>query len=212
MSANLVAGSKEEAAAWELIKFLEGEYVQTYRLETGASFPSNLNVNVNKLIDEKGDIPNVKNALLADAVGTVAGACLGTSTVTSYVESSAGVAAGARTGLSSVVTAGFFVLALLFTPLFALVPSCATAPALIFVGFLMMQSVTSIKFSEITDGIPAFITILVMPFGYSISKGIAFGMIAYVISKVAGRKAKEISPVTWILAAVFVFALAIKAI
>ena len=165
-----------------------------------------------KLIDDKGDIPNVKNALLADAVGTVAGACLGTSTVTSYVESSAGVAAGARTGLSSVVTAGFFVLALLFTPLFALVPSCATAPALIFVGFLMMQSVTSIKFSEITDGIPAFITILVMPFGYSISKGIAFGMIAYVISKVAGRKAKEISPVTWILAAVFVFALAIKAI
>ena len=125
---------------------------------------------------------------------------------------SAGVGAGARTGLSSVVTAGFFVLALLFTPLFALVPSCATAPALIFVGFLMMQSVTSIKFSEITDGIPAFITILVMPFGYSISKGIAFGMIAYVISKVAGRKAKEISPVTWILAAVFVFALAIKAI
>ena len=118
----------------------------------------------------------------------------------------------AGTGLSSVVTAGFFVLALLFTPLFALVPSCATAPALIFVGFLMMQSVTSIKFSEITDGIPAFITILVMPFGYSISKGIAFGMIAYVISKVAGRKAKEISPVTWILAAVFVFALAIKAI
>jgi len=162
--------------------------------------------------DEKGNIPNVKNALLADAIGTVAGACLGTSTVTSYVESSAGVAAGARTGLSSVVTAGFFVLALLFTPLFALVPSCATAPALIFVGFLMMQSVTSIKFSEITDGIPAFITILVMPFGYSISKGIAFGMIAYVISKVAGRKAKEISPVTWILAAVFVFALAIKAI
>lgn len=164
------------------------------------------------LVDEKGNIPNVKGALLADAVGTVAGACLGTSTVTSFVESSSGVAAGARTGLASVVTAFFFLLALFFTPLFALVPSCATAPALIFVGFLMMQSVSKINFADITDGIPAFITILVMPFGYSISKGIAFGMIAYVIAKVAGKKTKEIPVVTWILAVVFIFALAIKAI
>lgn len=164
------------------------------------------------LIDEKGNIPNVKGALLADAVGTVAGACLGTSTVTSFVESSSGVAAGARTGLASVVTAFFFLLALFFTPLFALVPSCATAPALIFVGFLMMQSVSKINFADITDGIPAFITIMVMPFGYSISKGIAFGMIAYVIAKIAGKKTKEIPVVTWILAVVFIFALAIKAI
>ena len=164
------------------------------------------------LIDEKGNIQNVKGALLADAVGTVAGACLGTSTVTSFVESSSGVAAGARTGFASVVTAFFFLLALFFTPLFALVPSCATAPALIFVGFLMMQSVSKINFADITDGIPAFITILVMPFGYSISKGIAFGMIAYVIAKVAGKKTKEIPVVTWILAVVFIFALAIKAI
>lgn len=164
------------------------------------------------LVDEKGNIPNVKGALLADAVGTVAGACLGTSTVTSFVESSSGVAAGARTGLASVVTAFFFLLALFFTPLFALVPSCATAPALIFVGFLMMQSVSKINFADITDGIPAFITIMVMPFGYSISKGIAFGMIAYVIAKIAGKKTKEIPVVTWILAVVFIFALAIKAI
>ena len=164
------------------------------------------------LVDEKGNIPNVKGALLADAVGTVAGACLGTSTVTSFVESSSGVAAGARTGLASVVTAFFFLLALFFTPLFALVPSCATAPALIFVGFLMMQSVSKINFDDITDGIPAFITIMVMPFGYSISKGIAFGMIAYVIAKIAGKKTKEIPVVTWILAVVFIFALAIKAI
>ena len=164
------------------------------------------------LIDEKGNIQNVKGALLADAVGTVAGACLGTSTVTSFVESSSGVAAGARTGLASVVTAFFFLLALFFTPLFALVPSCATAPALIFVGFLMMQSVSKINFADITDGIPAFITIMVMPFGYSISKGIAFGMIAYVIAKIAGKKTKEIPVVTWILAVVFIFALAIKAI
>lgn len=164
------------------------------------------------LVDEKGNIPKVKGALLADAVGTVAGACLGTSTVTSFVESSSGVAAGARTGLASVVTAFFFLLALFFTPLFALVPSCATAPALIFVGFLMMQSVSKINFADITDGIPAFITIMVMPFGYSISKGIAFGMIAYVIAKIAGKKTKEIPVVTWILAVVFIFALAIKAI
>lgn len=164
------------------------------------------------LVDEKGNIPNVKGALLADAVGTVAGACLGTSTVTSFVESSSGVAAGARTGLASVVTVFFFLLALFFTPLFALVPSCATAPALIFVGFLMMQSVSKINFADITDGIPAFITIMVMPFGYSISKGIAFGMIAYVIAKIAGKKTKEIPVVTWILAVVFIFALAIKAI
>lgn len=164
------------------------------------------------LVDEKGNISNVKGALLADAVGTVAGACLGTSTVTSFVESSSGVAAGARTGLASVVTAFFFLLALFFTPLFALVPSCATAPALIFVGFLMMQSVSKINFADITDGIPVFITIMVMPFGYSISKGIAFGMIAYVIAKIAGKKTKEIPVVTWILAVVFIFALAIKAI
>ncbi len=164
------------------------------------------------LVDEKGNIPNVKGALLADAVGTVAGACLGTSTVTSFVESSSGVAAGARTGLASVVTAFFFLLALFFTPLFALVPSCATAPALIFVGFLMMQSVSKINFADITDGIPAFITIMVMPFGYSISKGIAFGMIAYVIAKIPGKKTKEIPVVTWILADLFIFALGIKAI
>lgn len=156
------------------------------------------------LVDKEGNIPNVKGALMADAVGTVAGACLGTSTVTSYVESSAGVAAGARTGLASVVTAILFLLALFFGNVFALVPSAATAPALIFVGFLMMKSVTSIDFSDVTEGIPAFITIMVMPFGYSIAKGIAWGIIAYVICKIAGKKVKEIPLVTWILAVVFI--------
>lgn len=165
-----------------------------------------------KLVDDKGNIPNAKGALLADAIGTVAGACLGTSTVTSFVESSSGVAAGARTGLSSVVTAVLFLLALFFTPLFALIPSAATAPALIFVGFLMMKSVSSIDFEDITEGIPAFITIMVMPFAYSISKGIAFGMIAYVICKVAGKKFKDIPVVTWILAAVFIANLVFEAI
>jgi len=164
------------------------------------------------LVDEKGNIPNVKGALLADAVGTVAGACLGTSTVTSFVESSSGVAAGGRTGLSSVVTAIMFLLALFFTPLFALIPSAATAPALIFVGFLMMQSISSIDFQDLTEGIPAFITIMVMPFAYSISKGIAFGIISYVICKLAGKKAKEVPVVTWILAVIFIANLIFEAI
>lgn len=155
------------------------------------------------LKDENGNVKNAKGALLADAIGTVAGACLGTSTVTSYVESSSGVAAGGRTGFASVVTAILFLLSLFLSPLFGLIPSAATAPALIFVGFLMMKSVTSINFDDFTEGIPVFITIMVMPFSYSISKGIMFGIISYVICKVAGKKAKEVSVVTWILALVF---------
>lgn len=155
------------------------------------------------LKDESGNIKNSKEALLADAVGTVAGACLGTSTVTSFVESSSGVAAGARTGLASVVTAVLFLVALFLSPLFFLIPAAATAPALIFVGYLMMKSVVGIKFDDPTEGIPAFVTIMTMPFAYSISKGIMFGIIAYVIAKVAGKKAKDIPVVTWILAVVF---------
>ena len=156
------------------------------------------------LVDKDGNIPNAKGALLADAVGTVAGACLGTSTVTSYVESSAGVAAGARTGLASVVTAILFIVALFFTDLFAVIPSAATAPALIFVGYLMMKPVMKIDFEDPTEGIPAFITIMVMPFSYSISKGIAFGVISFVFCKLFSKKAKEVSIITWILAVVFV--------
>ena len=164
------------------------------------------------LKDESGNIKNSKEALLSDAVGTVAGACLGTSTVTSFVESSSGVAAGARTGLASVVTAVLFLLALFLSPLFWLIPSAATAPALIFVGYLMMKSVVGIKFDDPTEGIPAFVTIMTMPFAYSISKGIMFGIIAYVIAKVAGKKAKEIPVVTWILAVVFLADLIFEAL
>lgn len=156
------------------------------------------------LKDKDGNVLNAKGALLSDAIGTVAGACLGTSTVTSYVESSSGVAVGGRTGLTSVVTAILFVLALFISPLFGLIPSAATAPALIFVGFLMMSSVTQIDFKDPSEGIPAFITILVMPFAYSISKGIMFGIISYVLCKVVSKKAKEVSVVTWILAAIFI--------
>lgn len=156
------------------------------------------------LKDEKGNIKNVKGALMADSIGTVVGACLGTSTVTSFVESCSGVAAGAKTGLASVTTAVLFLVALFLNPLFALIPSAATAPALIFVGYLMMKSVKTIDFTDPTEGIPAFVTIMAMPFSYSISKGIMFGMITFVICKIAGKKAKEVPVVTWILAAIFI--------
>ena len=156
------------------------------------------------LKDESGNIKNMKGALLSDAVGTVVGAGLGTSTVTSFVESTSGVAAGGRTGLASAVTALLFLVSLFFANLFGLVPAAATAPALIFVGYLMMRSVAGIDFSDVTEGIPAFITIVVMPFSYSIAKGIAFGIIAYVLCKVLGKKHKQIPVVTWILAVVFV--------
>ena len=155
------------------------------------------------LKDANGEVQNVKGALMADAVGTAVGACLGTSTVTSFVESSSGVAAGARTGLASVTTGILFLVSLFLSPLFFLIPSAATAPALIFVGYLMMKSVVDIKFEDPTEGIPAFITIMTMPFSYSIAKGIQWGIISYVIAKCAGKKAKDIPVVTWILAVIF---------
>jgi AGZA family xanthine/uracil permease-like MFS transporter len=157
-----------------------------------------------KLIDKDGNIPRVKQALLADAIGTSVGAALGTSTVTSYVESSAGVAAGGRTGLTSFATAILFLLALFLSPLFLLIPSAATAPALIFVGFLMMQAVTGIDFTDPTEGIPAFLAIVMMPFSYSIAEGIVYGILSYVILKTAARKFQDISIVTWVLFVIFV--------
>jgi len=156
------------------------------------------------LIDKDGNIPRVKQALLSDAVGTVAGAALGTSTVTSYIESAAGVSAGGRTGLTSFTTAILFLLALFLSPLFLLIPGAATAPALIFVGFLMMQPVTGINFLDPTEGIPAFLAIVMMPFAYSIADGIVYGVLSYVILKAATRKFNEISVVTWVLFVVFI--------
>ncbi|GHU64178.1 xanthine/uracil permease [Spirochaetia bacterium] len=162
------------------------------------------------LINEDGDIPRVKQALLADAVGTMAGAALGTSTVTSYVESTAGVAAGGRTGLTALVTGILFFVALLLSPLFLLIPGAATAPALIFVGFLMMRPVASIDFEDPTEGIPAFLAIVMMPFAYSIADGIVYGVLSYVILKTATGKFKDISVVTWILFVVFVLRFVLK--
>ena len=159
------------------------------------------------IMDANGNVPRVKQALLSDAIGTVAGACLGTSTVTSYVESTAGVAAGGRTGMTALTTGILFLLALFLSPLFLLVPGAATAPALIIVGFLMLKAVTGINFNDVTEGLSAFITIVMMPFAYSIAEGIVWGIITYVFMKAATGKAKSIPVVTWILFAIFILRL-----
>jgi AGZA family xanthine/uracil permease-like MFS transporter len=161
-------------------------------------------------IKKNGEIPNVKQALIADAVGTVAGAMLGTSTVTSYVESTAGVATGGRTGLASVATGLLFLLALFFSPVFLLIPSAATAPALILVGFLMIQSVVAIDFADPTEGIPAFLAIVMMPFAYSISEGIVYGLLSYVVLKACTGKFKDVSIVTWVLFIIFILRFFLK--
>ena len=162
------------------------------------------------LIGKDGKIPQVKQAFISDAVGTIAGAALGTSTVTSYVESAAGVAAGGRTGLTALTTGVLFLLALFLSPLFLLIPSAATAPALIMVGFLMMKPVTSINFDDPTEGIPVFLTIAMMPFAYSIAEGIVYGVLSYVILKAATGKFKDIPVVTWVLFAIFVLRFFLK--
>lgn len=156
------------------------------------------------MLDKEGKLPRVGKALMADAVGTVAGACLGTSTVTTFVESASGVAEGGRTGLTALSTAGMFALSLFFAPVFTMIPTAATAPALIIVGLFMIGSVSKIDFTDFTEGIPAFLTIAMMPFAYSIAEGIVFGMVSYVALKAATGRFKEISPTMWILAGLFI--------
>ncbi len=156
------------------------------------------------LLDSQGRIPRAKQALFADAVGTTAGALLGTSVVTAYVESASGIASGGRTGLTAVTVAGMFMLALFFAPLFAMIPAAATAPALIIVGMLMMGSVVKINFEDVTEAIPAFLAIVMMPYTYSIAEGIVFGMLSYVLLKVFTGKYREISPVMYVLSVLFV--------
>ncbi len=157
------------------------------------------------MLDEEGKLPNAGKALMADAVGTVAGACLGTSTVTSYVESSAGVAQGGRTGLTALTTAGMFVAAMFLWPVFGAIPSFATAPALIIVGLFMMSSIKKVKFEgDMADVLGAFIAIIMMPFTYSIANGIMFGVLTWMILKLAKGKVKDIHPVMWIVFALFV--------
>ena len=156
------------------------------------------------LIDKDGNIPRVKQALLSDAIGTVFGAMLGTSTVTSFVESTSGVAAGGRTGLTALTSGIFFLIALIFSPIFLLIPSAATAPALIIVGFLMLAATAEIDFQDPTEGIPAFLTIVMMPFAYSIAEGIVYGILSYVILKAVTGKFKQIPIVTWVLFIIFI--------
>ncbi|WP_291634249.1 NCS2 family permease [Clostridium sp.] len=166
------------------------------------------------MIDKDGKVKNAGKALLVDAVGTTVGAFLGTSTVTTYVESSAGVAEGARTGLASVVTGILFLIAMFFSPLFIAIPSCATAPALIIVGFFMIGGITKIDFNDFTEGVPAFLTIIMMPLTYSIGDGLTIGLLSYAVLNGINNlftkdhtKRKKVSIVIYILAIIFILKL-----
>jgi adenine/guanine/hypoxanthine permease len=151
-----------------------------------------------------GKIPRVGRALVSDAVGTIFGALTGTSTVTSYIESAAGVAAGARTGFSNVLVAALFLLATFCAPLAAAIPGYATAPALILVGALMTESIGRVEWTDFTEAIPAFVTLLATPLTFSIATGLSLGLISYTLVKIAGGKYREISAVIWILTALFI--------
>ena len=158
------------------------------------------------MLDKDGKLPKIKPALLADAIATSAGAVMGTSTTTTFVESSAGVAEGGRTGLTAVVTAILFLISMLFAPIFIAIPSFATAPALVIVGFLMFSSITEIKFTEdsFLEAIPAYLCILAMPLFYSISEGISMGIISYVVLHVVCGKAKKVKPLLYVVALLFI--------
>lgn len=155
-------------------------------------------------MDKKGNVEGMDKALLTDSVGTMASAVLGTCTVTSYVESTTGIKEGGRSGLTAITVGVLFLLTFFFAPLAGLIPAYATAPAIIVVGSMMMRSVKDIDFSDITDSVPAFLTIVMMPLSYSIGNGFGFGFISYCILKTCTGKAKEISPIMWCITAMFV--------
>ncbi|MEA5463498.1 NCS2 family permease [Leptothoe sp. PORK10 BA2] len=161
-------------------------------------------------IDENGDLPRANQALSADAIATVAGAIMGTSTVTTFAESAAGVSEGGRTGLTAVVAGIMFIVALLFVPIFEAVPAFATAPALLIVGVLMMSSVVSIRWGDFTEAIPAFVTMFFIPLGFSIAAGLSAGLILYPFTKMVSGRSSEIPVVTWVLAAIFIFRFAFE--
>ena len=156
------------------------------------------------MLDQEGKLPGIKGALLADSVGTTIGAMFGTSTITTFVESSAGIAEGGRTGLTAIVTGALFLLSLFFSPLFLTIPSFATAPALIVVGFFMTQQVAKIEWNQLTEAIPCFICITSMAFMYSISEGISFGIISYTLLNSICGKRKNVSILMWILTVIFI--------
>ena len=157
-----------------------------------------------KMLDEKGQLPRANRVLLTDAIGTVMGSLFGTSTVTTYVESASGVAEGGRTGLTALTTGVLFLLALFFSPIFLIIPSAATAPALILVGLFMMEPIFKIDLKDYTEAIPAFLTILMMPIAYSIAEGIVFGMLSYTLLKLFTGRVKEIPIIMYVLSAIFV--------
>ncbi len=180
-----------------LLSFLFVDIFDTLGTLIGVSTKANM-------LDKDEKLPRIKQALLADAIATSAGAVLGTSTTTTFVESSAGVGAGARTGLASVVTGFLFLVAIFFAPIFTAIPGFATAPALIFVGFLMVSAILKVDFEDVTEAVPAYLCFLAMPLMYSISEGIAIGVISYVIINLACGKAKKITPLMYVLAVLFV--------
>ncbi|WP_370521935.1 NCS2 family permease [Dysgonomonas sp. HDW5A] len=163
------------------------------------------------LLDKDGNFPQMKKALFADALGTTIGSVLGTSPITAYIESSSGVAAGGRTGLTSVSTAFMFVLALFFAPLFLIVPASATSPALIVVGLFMISAVAKINFDDITESLPAFVTLIFMPFTYSIAQGIVFGILTYFFVKILSGRYKDVSTMIYVLSALFIIKLGLDA-
>ena len=156
------------------------------------------------MLDKDGKVTNIKKALFADAIGTTVGACLGTSTVSTFVESASGVAEGGRTGLTAVSTAVMFILALFLSPLFGIITPAVTASALVIVGLFMVQTIKEINLDDYTEAIPAFLTIIMMPFAYSIADGIVFGIISYIFLKLASGKWREISIPTIIVGVVFI--------
>lgn len=180
-----------------LFTFLFVDMFDTVGTLVGVSSKANM-------LDKNGKLPRVKQALFADSVGTTVGAILGTSTVTTYVESASGVAEGGKTGLTALSTAGMFLIALFLAPLFLMVPGAATAPALILVGSFMMSPILKVNFDDYTESIPVFLTIIMMPLTYSIAEGIVFGMLAYVLLKTLSGKFKDVSIVMWVLAVLFV--------
>lgn len=180
-----------------LIAFLFVDIFDTVGTLVGVATKANM-------LTPQGEVPRAKQALLSDAIATTIGAIFGTSTVTTYVESASGVADGGRTGLTSLSTAFFFFAALIFSPIFLMIPSAATAPALILVGLFMLSPVKEIDFEDFTEAIPAFLTIIAMPLTYSIANGIVFGVVSYVILKTLNAKYKDVPVFTYLLAILFV--------
>lgn len=162
------------------------------------------------MLDKDGNIPNMNRAMLSDAIATTAGSVFGSSTVTTFVEASAGIVAGGRTGLAALVTAGLFFVSMFLCPIAALIPSAATAAALVYVGVLMIAGIKEIDWKDIEVAVPAFLTLVMMPFTYNISTGIAFGIISYILIKVCSGKIKEINIGTWVIGILFIAMFALK--